>query len=559
MTSRKKVLFMLRGLVVLLVLLSLFSSVFRTTERGLDLLCPFPVHLVRNPAASLRIEAADGTWLRVVPTGRGERALRVTVAEVSPHVVNALIAGEDRRFRCHTGVDFMAVVRAAVTNLMQGRVVSGASTLTQQVARLVEPRPRTWTSKVIEMFRARQLERILDKDEILEAYLNLAPFGGTLRGVESAALYWFGKHAVDLTPEEAAMLVAMLPAPTARAPHRAPICLTYFRNRVLDRMLREGALNPEDHARALAAPLGARQHAWPFLAPHPCDEVLKELPGGIPGNEIHLVRTALDIGLQNRVEAVVRSHDDAGVDGVAVVVVQRNSGAVRAMVGSRDYRLHPLNAARCRRAAGSTLKPLLFALAMGIGAVGPDSLVLDAPVAYGDYRPANFTEDFAGPMRVADALVQSRNVPAVRLLAVVGVDRFRNLLHRLGVRTPGRLHLDAALGTLAVSPLELARAYAALCRVRETDRVRDVGIDADARKGIVKILGRHSLAPARVRAATLAWKTGTSSGRRDAWSVGITPNRVAVVWLGNLDGRGAPDLVGGRSAATLLAAVVAVL
>jgi penicillin-binding protein 1C len=345
---------------------------------------------------------------------------------------------------------------------------------------------------------------------------------------------------------EAATLTAMLPAPTRRAPDRSPALLLKWRNRVLDRMRAERMLTPAAHARAVAAPLGARRHGWPFLAPHHCDTVSRE-------NRGRTVRTALNLAQQRQVERVVRAFGGAGVDGVAVVVVARASGAVQALVGSRDYRRIPLNAAGRPRAAGSTLKPFLYALAMEAGIIGPDSLLLDTRTAFRDgFTPLNFTRDFAGPIRAAEALVTSRNVPAVRLLERVGVDRFRDLLIRLGLPARGRFGLDAALGTLSVTPLGLARAYAALLRPGG-----EAGIDAHTRARLLEMLGRHSPAPELVPPEVLAWKTGTSSGRRDAWCAGITQDRVIVVWLGNLDGRGAPDLVGGRTAARLLAAVVA--
>jgi penicillin-binding protein 1C len=529
------------GLVLSLILLGV-------AERAADARWPFPVERLSGGEESLRILAADGTVLRVGPTTAGERRIRIPLGRSGPHLVDALVAGEDKRFRVHAGVDPLAIVRAAASNLGRGRVVSGASTLTMQVVRLVEPRPRTLLSKLIEIFRARQLERSVTKDRILEAYLNLAPFGGTLRGAEAAALHWFGKHASDLTPAEAAMLVAMLPAPTRRAPDRRPDRLRGARNRVLERMLDVGSLEADPCRRAEHLPLGARRHGWPFLAPHHCDALASRAPDG--GGTL---RTSVDLALQRRVENVVRATDDAGVDGVAVVIVDRDSGNVRALIGSREYRRRPLDASRCRRAAGSTLKPFLFVVALESGVIGPDSLVEDRRTAFGDYEPVNFTRDHAGSMHAADALIASRNVPAVHLLEAVGVDRYRDLLRRAGLPARGRFGLDAALGTLCVSPLELARAYAALFRPGAV-----AGVSDRTRQQLLRALGRHSPAPEIVTPAVLAWKTGTSSGRRDAWCVGVTAESVVVVWLGNLDGRGAPDLVGGRSAAAVLAAVVAV-
>jgi penicillin-binding protein 1C len=493
---------------------------------------------------SLRIEARDGTLLRVTATPQGERAIRVRLADVSPHLRSAIVSGEDRRFPDHSGVDARAIARAVASLAGRGRVVSGASTITMQVARLLEPRRRTLAAKLVEAYRARQIERAWSKDEILEAYVNLAPLGRSLRGFEAAARYWFGKGARDLAPEEAALLVAMLPAPTRRAPDRAPALARHWRDRVLDRMREDGALGAREHARAVAAPLRARPHPWPFLAPHAADLAVASARGA--GG---VVRLGIDLALQGRAEAAVAASDGAGVDGVAVVVLDRGSAEIRALVGSRDHATSPLDAARCRRSAGSTLKPFLFALAFDSGAAAPDGLVRDEPGRFGGWTPENFAGDYRGAIRAADALSESRNLPAVRLLDAVGVESFRDVLRRSGVPLGGgELHLDVALGTVAISPLELARAYVELWR------------DGEATFGAVaarSALSRKSPAPEAIAPGALAWKTGTSSGRRDAWCVGVTDAHVAVVWMGRLDGGAAPDLVGARAAAPLLAAVLA--
>ena len=268
-----------------------------------------------------------------------------------------------------------------------------------------------------------------------------------------------------------------------------------------------------------------------------------------------VVQTTIDLDLQTHIEDVARAHIAPGVDGVAVVILDRQSGELRAMLGSRDYRTHPLNAATCRRSAGSTLKPFLYALALDAGLGGPEQLVQDTPLAFRDYAPRNFEGAYQGAVTTAEALSASRNIPAVRLLRDVGPERFADLLCSVGIRLPAHaLHVDAALGTLSVSPLELARAYQRLAGPKDvpglTQRVRDQVIAALA-----------AASPDRRRASdgTVAWKTGTSSGRRDAWCAGITSEEIIVVWLGRLDGGAHADLVGGRTAADLLAALVAAL
>jgi len=507
---------------------------FAAAERLLDAACPHPADALSRFGTSVVFESAEGAWIRVAPTDLGERCLPVPLEAVSPHVVEALIASEDRRFFSHSGVDVTAVGRAVATAIGGGRIVSGASTLTMQLARIAEPRPRTLRNKMREAIRARQIERRLGKREILEAYLNGVPWGGTLRGVEAASRTWFGKRALDLAPEEAAALVAMLPAPSRRAPDRAPGELRFHRDRILDRMAETGVLSEGEHLRARSAPLRARRRAWPYRAPHACDLFALSATGPV-------VRTTIRMPVQDRVEAVLRGAEGGGVDGAAAVVVERGSGRIVAMVGSRDYRRAPLNAAVARRSAGSTLKPFLYALAVEECVVGMDGLVLDTEGRFGEFHPSNFDDEYRGRVVAADALADSRNLPAVRLLQAIGADRFRDLLTGLGLRVPDEaIDLDAALGTIAVSPLELARAYARF--------FSDGG-------AVLGALARRQPAEA-LPEGRIAWKTGTSSGRRDAWSVGITPEHVVVVWLGNLDGRAHPNLVGSRDASEIMAAVV---
>ena len=546
--------------------------------------------------------------LRVTSTPRGERLLRVGLDEVSHWLLAALIASEDRRFFEHDGVDMRAVARAGWSSLRNGRVVSGASTLSMQVARLVEPRKRNIWGKLKEMLRARQLEREFAKHEILEQYINLAPLGGPLRGFEAAARYWFGKSARALEPQEAAMLVAMLPAPSRRSPSKRPRELLLCRNDVLEDMHDAGDLSAEQFREYKAKPLGARPHAWPFAAPHACDWLLATRRGP-------RIQSSIELPLQRRVEELVRQRDPSGGDSVAVVVLDRLSPnapglGVRAMCGAPDWRAQKINAALCPRSAGSTLKPFVYALALERGVVSAKGEIVDAPLALagarergerssadgrrgarasssrdgrdravrepaaderrvhargrttkrdagaasqGTWRPRNFDEGFAGTMRLGDALRASRNLPAIRLLEAVGTERFESMLRALGLpptrAAPG---LDAALGTSSYSPLALALAY----RTFADSRAR-LPASFDSRGQVLDMLAAVSPDSAQFPDGRVAFKTGTSSGRRDAWSIGVGRENVVCVWLGNLDGRAASDLVGGRAATQLMAAVMA--
>lgn len=545
-------------------------------ERVLDVVWPYPLDRLQALEASHVLAAADGTWLRVVPTRAGERVLPLGFAECPKVLRDAVLVGEDERFFTHGGVDWVAGLRAAVGNVAAGRVVSGASTLTMQVVRLVEPRPRTWWSKCVEIVRARQLERCLDKERIASLWLEQVPLGGTLRGFEAAARYWFGCSARELDAAQAAALVAMVPAPSARSPHRNPTLLRSRRDALLRRMGERGLLSAEQVAWASAQALGMQKHAWPWLAPHAADAAFRAwLEGGenrrggegaaAPGTDdaratheplraAFVVATAVDLELHGRVQAVVQRQPDLPGDGLAVVVVRRADGSLPVVLGDRDP-LAPLDLSARPRSAGSTCKPFLYALAHERGAFGAETLVDDLPRVYDDWRPANFDRGFLGRARAGDALATSSNLAAVRCLEAVGTGPFAELLQRLGLRHGLRpLELDGALGTDAVSPRELARAY-----WRFVERPRSLGLSPASVAFTLRALRRLPLVAGRSRAGDVAWKSGTSSGRRDAWCVGVTERHIVVVWLGNRDGRGLADLVGVRTANRLLAEVLAVL
>jgi penicillin-binding protein 1C len=512
-------------------------------ERVLGWCWPYPLARLHALPVSTVVTAADGTWLRVVPTPAGERVLPLCWRDLSPHAQALVLAAEDERFFAHTGVDVQALARAAIDNGFAGRVVSGASTLTMQVVRLVEPRPRTVWSKCVEVLRARQLERLLDKETIAGVWLTQVPMGGTLRGLEAAARTWFARPLAELDAVDTAALVAMVPAPSLRSPQRRPELLRNRRDALLRRWGQP----------FVARELGMARHAFPWHAPHLCDAVLvgrarADLPDALP--------TACEPGLQQRLQQLAATIEAPG-DGLAFVVLARGDGSLRALVGDRDP-WAPLNLGLCRRSAGSTLKPFLYALAHERGSLGPATLLEDLPRSYDDWQPANFDRRWHGRLRADDALAVSSNLTAVRCLEAVGAADFGELLRRLGLRSSGSssrhigdLHLDAALGTDAVTPLGLARAYAAVA-----DRPESVGLSPASATWMLDAMRRLPIVFGRARAGDVAWKSGTSSGKRDAWCVAVTERDVVVVWLGNKDGRGLADLVGVRTATRVCAEVV---
>ena len=498
------------------------------------------------------------------------------LSAMSPRVIQATVAVEDERFYLHPGVDPLSVARACLTNLRRRRVVSGASTITMQVIRLLRPRPRRLKAKLIEAFRALQLERELSKNEVLELYLNVAPYGGNCIGVEAASLRYFGKSARDLTLPEAALIAGLPQAPSRLRPDRRATLAKRRRDHVLDRMLTEGVVDADEHRQAKATPVTlAPPGALPFEAPHFARMVRRRRPAG------GRVRSTLDRRIQGLCLRALREGVDRlrpGATNGAVVVIENRPAAVRALVGSCDFfsgaDAGQVNGAMAPRSPGSALKPFVYALAFDAGAVTPASVLADIPCAVGEYRPRNYDRRFHGLVSAREALAASLNVPAVRLLGRVGEAALLRRLRRSGITTldrpAGRYGLALALGSAEVTLFELTNAYAALARLgvyrparlvesappARGERVFSEGaawLLADCLSDTLRLEAKGLWRPGR----RMAWKTGTSNGRRDAWTVAFTPTYTVGAWIGNFDGRPARELVGFEAATPVAAKIMA--
>jgi penicillin-binding protein 1C len=516
----------------------------------------------------------EGHPLRVLLADDGQDARWIPCAEMGPWLGPALIAAEDGRFYRHRGVDLWALVRATAQNVFAGRVVSGASTISMQVVRLARPRPRTLAVKLIEALMALKMERTMTKERILEEYVNRAPFGGPYVGARAAARHYFGCDVRDLTLGEAALLAGLPQSPARLRPDRHLDRARQRRNYVLERMARRGFINEAQRIEAQTQPLTIEPDRYPLQAPHFAEAARHALTQDRRGR---LVRTTLDPDMQRLAEdalgrAARRLRAD-GVYGGAVVVLDVPSGAVRALVGSpnsRDPRVAGhVNAAMAPRSAGSTLKPLLFALAFDEGRLTPATVLADVPRVYSDYRPANFDGEFRGLVPARVALSDSLNMPALDLAHEMGVARLHRGLLDFGLRTLSRPTADyglgLALGNGEVTLLDLAGAYAALARggvarpaiwfEGETSVPGAAVVSSEAAWLVSEILSDPSRTipgagpPSAVRSPRAAWKTGTSSGFRDAWTVAWNPDVVVAVWMGNPEGIPSPALVGGAAAA----------
>jgi penicillin-binding protein 1C len=540
----------------------------------------------RAAVPSTTVEYRDGRPAFVFLSPDDKWRLPVELDRLEPKLAESLVALEDKRFFRHDGVDGIAIARAAVTNVAAGRRVSGGSTLTMQLARLLEPRPRTIRSKLIDMFRAVQLDLRLSKREILAAYLGRTPYGGNVEGVESAAWSYFGHGARHLTPLEIATLLAVPQGPTRYAPRPANLArLRARRDAILGKLVAAGVFSGADAEAALeeaaASPPPAGLRRMPREAPHAAFLLRARHPGELR------IRSTLDAGTQVLVEREVALRRDElvrkGIHSGAVVVVDHRSREVVALVGSLDFAdvAHGGQIAMFarRRSPGSTLKPFLYALAIDRGLALPGYLVADVPTQYGTYRPRNFDGDYAGLVTLRDALSRSLNLPFVDLLQQLGVERFLGELARMGVALQhphlGEYGLSLIAGGIEMTPLELAGLYATLAGdgiyrpIRLESAAPTPGAPAGP-AGDVRIFGpgaawltRETLAkkdrpdfPRRRDLAGLPaeihWKTGTSFGLRDAWAIGSGPRYTAVVWTGNVDNTPSAELVGSEAAGPLL-------
>jgi penicillin-binding protein 1C len=521
-----------------------------------------------SPELSVTVLDRDGLLLRAYTVADGRWRLPVEVGDVDPGYLAQLIAYEDKRFYRHAGVDPLAMLRAVAQALLNGRIVSGGSTLTMQVARLLEEAPTGDLGAKLRQIRlALALERRLGKDEILNLYLKLAPFGGNIEGIRAASLSYFGKEPRRLTPGEAALLVALPQAPEARRPDRNPAAAQSARDRVLARVAGAGVLQADEAAAATTEPTPARRKEFPLLSAHLADRALD----GMPDASVH--RLTIERPLQRRLEALVRERA-TGFDrrlSAAMVVADHATGEILASIGSPDMfdadRGGYLDMTRALRSPGSTLKPLIYGLAFEAGLAHPESLVEDRPTAFGTYAPQNFDNMFRGTVSIRRALQLSLNIPAVTALDAVGPARLLARMRRAGLepRLPGGspAGLAIGLGGLGLSLRDLVALYAGIAggggSVALVERAGGTGSGAprkqvlspEAAWQVADILADAPAPPMAVQ-RQLAYKTGTSYGYRDAWAIGFDGRYVIGVWIGRPDGASAPGTVGIDQAAPLL-------
>lgn len=527
-----------------------------------------PLDLAAGSDRSTVVLDRDGRLLRPFLTQDGRWKLPVGSDDVDPRYLAMLKAYEDKRFDDHPGIDPLGLMRAAGQIMVNHRVVSGGSTLSMQVARLLEPREeRTLSAKLRQAVRAVELESRVGKTGILDLYLSLAPFGGNLEGVRAASFAWFGKEPKRLSTAEAALLVALPQAPETRRPDRFPEAARKARDRVLARIAAAGLATASEIAAARDEPIPTARRPFPHLAPHVAEQVVAEAPA----ERSH--RLGIDARLQANLENLARERS-VGLHpqiSIAILAVDNETGEIRASVGGVDYfaneRAGALDLTRALRSPGSALKPFIYALAFDNGIAHPETMLEDRPARYGTYVPENFDMSFQGMVSARKALQLSLNVPSVELLSALGPQRFLSRLRATGVGiampkdgyAPG---LAIGLGGLGITLVDLTRLYVGLARGGEmlplvvkpghaSDEPRPRLVDPVAAWYVADtLLGAPP--PLNAQPGRIAYKTGTSYGYRDAWAVGFDRKHTIGVWVGRADNGAVPGLVGRSVAAPIL-------
>lgn len=512
--------------------------------------------------------------------------MKTEIHEITPELEKAFIEKEDRYFYYHLGINPLAIMRAGFYNVIKGKKTSGASTITMQVARLLEPKERTYWNKIVEMFRALQLEVMFSKKEILALYLNLVPYGGNVEGIKSASLLYFNRLPNKLSLAQITALAIIPNRPTSLALGKHNEIIEKERNKWLNRFKEDKIFDWQQIEDAINEPLEAKRLEAPALAPHFANYLHRQML------TIDIIRTTIQADIQSKVEDITynftRKLKGFNIHNAAVIVVENKTRNILAYLGSPDFKdsenAGQVDNARAFRSPGSALKPLIYGIAFDEGIITPKSVIYDVPVDFSGYAPENYNRTFNGTVSVETALSHSLNVPAVKILDQVGVKNVIDVLKKAQfqeVRKKDKnLGLSLALGGCGVSLLEMAGLYCAFANQGFFEPLNMIAKDStnsyrSKDTSLVKMRGEQLISPSATYMLTeiltkvtrpempsdyehnphipkIAWKTGTSYGRRDAWSIGYNAKYTIAVWLGNANGVGSPELVGAAVATPLL-------
>jgi penicillin-binding protein 1C len=536
----------------------------------LDLIFPFRI----KTDYSQLVLAEDSSILHVFLSKDDKWRIKTELHEITPLLYKSIIYKEDKYFRFHLGINPVSIVKALFRNIQKGRVVSGASTITMQVARLLKPGKRTYKNKILEMFRAMQLEFHYSKNDILLMYINLVPYGGNIEGMKSASLIYYEQMPEALSLAQVISLSIIPNNPSKLVLGKNNSKILEERNAWLKRLHERKIFSSSEIRTAMCEPVIGYRHATPRLAPH----FSLLLRGRFP--EKHIIHSTLKTDIQQKTESLVYNYirrcNSTYINNAAVLVLNNYSGQVEAYVGSADFHNHEtqgqVNGIQAIRSPGSALKPFLYALAIDQGLITPKYIIYDIPSNFKGYTPQNYDSEFRGRISTEDALAQSLNIPAVKILEMTGLENFIDKLADLGflriLSDRKKLGFSVALGGCGVSLEELTQAYASFANEGIYKKYKyllddhypehDTLFSAESCYMITQILSKSNRPDfpgeyeSTVHLPKIAWKTGTSYGRRDAWSVGYNKKYTIGVWVGNFPGYGVPDLHGAGYAAPLL-------
>ncbi|MEQ8469811.1 MAG: penicillin-binding protein 1C [Marinoscillum sp.] len=527
------------------------------------------------------ILANDSSFLRVFLNTQEQWCLPPQLSQNIPaNLKTAVLTYEDKYFYTHPGINPVALIRAAYLNAKHGRVISGGSTITMQVARMIRNEERTLFQKILEIFLALKLEVKYSKEELLDEYLSHAPYGSNIRGYLAASYRFYDKHPDQLSWAEAATLAVLPNAPGMVFPSKNNSELKRKRDELLLKLRNEEMIDLETYELSLLEPVPGEIIPFPLAAPHLTEKIHRE-------NQLSIVKTSIDPTIQYETNFFVRQHAatmrQMGVANACALVINNQSGKVVSYVGSQDFddleHLGRVDGVQAARSSGSILKPYLYALSIDEGLILPTTLIKDVPTYFSSFSPNNASEKFAGIIPANKALIYSLNIPAVRLLNAYGVDKFYNQLKAAGIstlfRTSDEYGLPIILGGSEVTPWDIGILYSGMANGGNFSTISYLEKGQNPHKNNLLSAGASYLILEEMKELIrpgleffwkkygnqkpIAWKTGTSYGHKDAWAVGTTPDWTIVVWVGNFDGASNKNLSGMKSAGPLLFNILNVL
>lgn len=564
----KKLLFITAGIAALCCLLFFLF----------DRLYPLPMQRLQYSTVVL---SSDGSVLSAYLSKDDKWRIKIRKEDIPPSLEKAIIFKEDKYFYYHPGVNVFALAKAFFRDIRARHVVSGASTITMQVARMLNPEPRTFINKFKEIFRALQLERHFSKEQILEMYFNLLPYGGNVEGIEAASLLYLHKNPVDLSPAQIATLMIVPNNPNHFRLGINNSTIMMERNKWLKRFAKANLYNDATIEQALTEPLEAKRGEMPHNAPHLCNRLMKKLDGE------NYIQTNVDFNMQKRAQQVVKDYIQKlalwNITNASVVIIRNKDHAVVAYVGSADFNdiknQGQVDGANALRSPGSSLKPFLYAMSFDEGIATPKTILYDVPCNYNGYQPHDYDLTFRGKVTVEDALLNSLNVPAVKMLSKMDVNSYIELLENGGchslVNQEKKLGLSLVLGGCGLKLWELTGLYVALANngtfaplrwTKDEPEGKPVQLFTDNASFMVSHIltemTRYDV-PANMEGARdfpkIAWKTGTSYGHRDGWCVGYDDKYTVGVWVGNFNDEESPELSGASCAVPLMTKIFSTL